>query len=102
MYNAYTHLLIKTRLNIYLFFGPTPVSLGDCNISYKPFVEDLKSTSRQTNKKNTTIKTTTAQKWKEENKVEPFHTKFTAGAGWLSPLQVCFLPSCTVSFVSCS
>lgn len=102
MYNAYTHLLIKTRLNIYLFFGPTPVSLGDCNISYKPFVEDLKSTSRQTNKKNTTIKTTTAQKWKEENKVEPFHTKFTAGASWLSPLQVCFLPACTVSFVSCS
>lgn len=99
MYNAYTHLLIKTCLNIYLFFGPTPVSLGDCNISYKPFMEDLKSTSRQTNKKNTTINISTEI---EENKVESFHTKFTAGTGWQSPLQVCFLPSCTVSFVSCS
>lgn len=43
VYNAFTQLLMKTCLNIYLFFGPTPASLGDCNMSYKPFMEDLKN-----------------------------------------------------------
>lgn len=45
VYNAFTHLLTKTCLNIYLFFGPTPASLGDCNMSYKPFMEDLKNST---------------------------------------------------------
>lgn len=101
MYNAYTHLLIKTCLNIYLFFGPTPASLGDCNMSYKPFMEDLKnSTSRQKRKMNTLKQHQHRQRGK--NKVETSHAKVTEGTGWQCPLKVCFLPSCISSFISWS